>query len=155
MNNKFLSTISILVFLSALIIGACKTRCKNQNSTFKLVYTRSYCGGARPTEEMLSALRTPVALSNCKINFVNEKNGRTTESLSNLKGEVNVSLEPGNYFVRIADNTSIQSDLPFKKDCKKLSEINLSSLQIPATTTDSIFIKIPCDPCDSLLKNRR
>ena len=94
MNNKFLSTISILVFLSALIIGACKTRCKNQNSTFKLVYTRSYCGGARPTEEMLSALRTPVALSNCKINFVNEKNGRDRKSTRLNSSHIPLSRMP-------------------------------------------------------------
>jgi hypothetical protein len=146
---------SVLLLIAVFFFSACKSHCKDKKTQFKIVYTRSYCGGARPTEEMLNALRTPKALANCTISFVNEKTGRFVEDASNEKGELNVFLETGNYLVRIGDNSANLAELPFKKDCKKLQEINLANLQIPVSGSDSIFLKIPCDPCDSLLKNRR
>jgi hypothetical protein len=122
-----------------------------------ICYTRSYCGGARPTNEMIEALNTPLVLSNCSLVF-REKNYPKKKSPSfttQINGLINLNLIPGTYIVSIGDNSKNKTELPFQKDCKKLSEKQLLEINFPYTENDTLVIKIPCNPCDSLLHQRR
>ncbi|MFN5183988.1 MAG: hypothetical protein ACK5D5_13290 [Bacteroidota bacterium] len=120
-----------------------------------ITYTRSYCGGARPNDEIINALNQPKVLANCKIKL--ESDGKIKKKFkgrTNEKGELEIKIKKGKYILYIASNEKNKSELPFDKSCKKLRKKALSNFEISDKET-SIEIRIPCNPCDPSLKERR
>lgn len=82
-----------------------------------VTYTQSYCGGARPSDDMMQELNTPKPLSGKKL-FVKkgkENSANATiikEVVTDDEGKINLKLEPGFYCV-VDEN---------KKDRKKIDE---------------------------------
>ena len=120
-----------------------------------VTYTRSYCGGARPNQEIINALNEPKILANCKVKIESESNKKKYWICkTNDKGEAELKLKKGKYNFYLASNKKNKAELPFDKTCKKLKKKNLSIFEITEEET-KIEIRIPCNPCDESLKERR
>ena len=147
--KSFLTCLFVALFLFQLNAQEAKKK--------KLIikYTRSYCGGARPNEEIINALNEPKILANCKIRIEDDgKSKKSWVAKTNESGEVQLKLKKGKYNFYIAPNEKNKSDLPFDKSCKKLTKKVLSIFEITDKETN-IEIRIPCNPCDPSLKERR
>jgi hypothetical protein len=64
----------------------------------KLSYTfiQPYCGGARPSPEMLEEARKKRPYANRTLIYISES-GKTDSAKTNAKGELKVKLKPGTY----------------------------------------------------------
>lgn len=143
----------VIVLLSFFVFNLNAQEIKKKKLVVK--YTRSYCGGARPNEEIINALNQPRILANCKIRI--EQDGPLKKSWSaktDANGEVSLKLKKGKYNFYIGKNDKNNAELPFDKNCKKLNKKNLANFEIEEKET-LIEIRIPCNPCDPSLKERQ
>jgi hypothetical protein len=120
-------------------------------------YTRSYCGGAKPSEEILQQLNTPKILANCRLMLIHEHNMAFKGPVvtTNANGEALVQLtKKGTYSVYLVSNKKNKAELPFNKSCKALLKINLGTF-VNAGVDTTCSIRIPCDPCNQQIKARK
>jgi hypothetical protein len=70
----------------------------SQKYTVQVVvtYIQPYCGGARPSEEILEMARTPLPYVEKKVIAVNEK-GKAFKLKTNKEGKIVCKLKEGNY----------------------------------------------------------
>lgn len=85
------------LFLLALMIP-CFTFSQSKKVKLKLVQVMSYCGGARPTEEMKNAAEIPVAYSGKKLISVSDKQ-RIDTLFTNAQGCLIKKLPYGTYTI--------------------------------------------------------
>lgn len=114
MNSfRHTSCFSLIVLIS--ILCSCSSIKNNENKdveeqvklhdvTFRITQTSNYCGGARPTDEILKELNTPKPLSNKKI-FIREGEVNDIdqpilyELTSDAEGKIDTQLPVGSYNV--------------------------------------------------------
>jgi hypothetical protein len=143
----------VLVFCFTLSISA-QTKTKNIR-TVKISYTRTYCGGAKPSPEIMFNLNQPKKLANCVIKLVDSTNIKAKPLIlkTNDSGEVTLNLPNGKYLLYIGSNAKNKATLPFNKKCKKLQNQLLKTIHADEEK-EVAEIRIPCDPCDDLKKLR-
>jgi hypothetical protein len=129
---------------------------KKQKTKITVTYTRAYCGGAKPSPEILNELNTARPLSNCVVKLVpvGIKKPKSVTAKTNANGEINVCLKHKTYSIYIASNSKNKAELPFNKKCSKLRTMPLGEFEITDKNA-STEIKIPCDPCDPSVKKRQ
>jgi hypothetical protein len=101
------SSIIILLFSSFLVCSqeaVQKQDAKKINVEIRITRTSAYCGGARPSQEVMTELQTPKPYSGKKLYLKKgEKNTFTTkifmEITSDSAGKVNCQLQPGKYLI--------------------------------------------------------
>ena len=86
---KSIQIVAILIFLSS---------CNNQKLAIHINKWKPYCGGAKPTEDMLKGLKTPFSGEKFKLYFIGEISSEkiiTLDEYGNWKGKIpkNVSCE--------------------------------------------------------------
>lgn len=102
----------IPVFIAIALCSACNTPQPVQavplkevvfkNTTIQAWKTTQYCGGARPTDEMLASMQTPKRLSD-QLCFIRKgdknavSNSPVASATTNSDGQINIALEPGTY----------------------------------------------------------
>jgi hypothetical protein len=119
-----------------------------------VTFTRAYCGGAKPTQEILDELNQERPLANCKLVFFSTTTKKKYTVRTNENGQaVLKKFIPGTYKVFIASNRKNKATLPFNKACTKLSKISLTEATVK-TDGDKVNLRIPCDPCDADMKKR-
>jgi hypothetical protein len=111
MMNKLLRIVA-LCFATAmflLLVGCASKRQLNRtpedtlNVEITVTQTASYCGGARPSEEILQELNSPIPSANTKV-FIgrgveNAGHGVILETVTDVDGKVRVELPSGDYYL--------------------------------------------------------
>lgn len=151
MKKIYFPALCIFLFLASVNAQAPKEK----KTTVTMNYISAYCGGARPTEEILQELQTPRPLANCWIMFVHENNMAMKGPLAktNEKGEALLNLKPGKYKIFLASNKMNEAKLPFNKKCKAIYKMAVGEFEYTGSD-GSASVKIPCDPCDPNAKKR-
>jgi hypothetical protein len=92
--------------------------------TIPVTYTRPYCGGARPTEEMEKEAATPKPLTGTTLIWLSE-NGKADSVKTDAEGKLKLKLKTGTYKVYEAWRYRLYTpnNLPmesFNKECLRL-----------------------------------
>jgi len=108
-------------------------------------YTNSYCGGARPTNEILEKYKTPHKLADFKIKLVGKK---TFKVKTDTTGYFTCKLNPGNYFIFLTEEKNKTIPANYNPDCHKMLLASYGELHIEKGKLNyEVILSFPCDPC--------
>ena len=131
--------IFLSLFLRSVFFG-------QQNVHIQVMYTNQYCGGARPTQEIMDHYNNPQNLSNSLLQLKGKKNMTVkTDSL----GCINLRLREGNYLVFMTDVVNKQLFLNYDPKCLKMLHTEFSKIQIEKGKKNyTINLYFPCNFCE-------
>jgi hypothetical protein len=114
-----------------------------------LTYTNRYCGGARPSEEMLADYATPQNLAKTIIYLKRRKGGKVIYKIAGDKdGKFKKCIKPGTYFLYMSKYYDKTLRLNFNPDCPKAwhsyGEIEILD---HAKKLYLVNMNFECDPC--------
>ncbi|HEY0030592.1 MAG TPA: hypothetical protein VGC65_07530 [Bacteroidia bacterium] len=122
----------------------------------KASYTVSYCGGARPTEEVIAEAERLRVLKNTSIKFVSSGNKSVviiakTDSEGNFKAD----LLPGKWDYYLSKD--VDPSLGLDPKCEKWFSKNYGDVSVTEGKSKGyeIVISLSCDPCDPSIKLRQ
>jgi hypothetical protein len=114
-----------------------------------IYYTRNYCGGARPSDEMLAELATPRLLTKSTLRLKNHFSGKEYTCKTNSDGKASLTLEAGKYDVYLTKDINSALNTGFYPDCKKWQEKSLFTIKVtPDRKSFSATINFECNPCN-------
>jgi hypothetical protein len=117
-----------------------------QKVKVRVTYTNSYCGGARPTNEILKRYNTPQALSEYKIKL---KNKKTVIVKTDSSGYFMHKLNVGKYLVFLTEEKSKTLFLNYNADCIKMIKVSYGELIVEkGKSVYEINLHFPCNPCE-------
>ncbi len=130
---------SILVFTALTFIIACGPKAASQTGlefkvSGRITQTHSYCGGARPPEDLLKKLNTPAPYSGKKL-FVRSGTSNSTEKsiirefTADSSGYFSIQLPAGTYCVVVEDQVKALDIQSFKNKTTKNLKLDESCLQ--------------------------
>lgn len=130
----------ILTFISL------STLCQNKVKVH-LTFTNNYCGGARPTPQILEKYNTPHDLSNTKIKLTGKKCYIvTTDSVGNIFRKI----KPGHYKISIAGITNPKLLMNYNPACSQMKSLAFVEINIVKTENNyEVNLHFPCDPCSA------
>lgn len=146
----------ILLLCSLFLITSCKSQIP---VSFNVTYTQPYCGGAKPTPEIIEESNQSKPYANFKLFFVN-KRGRLDSAITDDKGILKISLKNGTY--KLMEGWKLKKGTPngqplsdYSLEClktewgKSLQTISVVKGKVVATKTNPQPLKIHLDlPCD-------
>ena len=137
MRMKFFTALAF-IFLQLFMFG-------QQPVKVFVSYTNSYCGGARPTNEIIDKYNTPAKLTNFKIKLVGKKNMvLITDSL----GCFTHKLKPGKYAVFLTEENNKNIFTNYDPFCVKMLKTSYGDLLIEkGKNTYQINLHFPCNLC--------
>lgn len=141
-----------LIFSSVLLLASCKAQTP---LNFTVTYTQPYCGGAKPTPEIIEESSQPKPYANFKLFFVSKK-GKIDSAETDDKGILKITLKNGTYKVmegwRLKKGTPNGQPLSdYKLEClktqwgKELQLISLVKGKVVTTKTTPQPLKIHLD----------
>lgn len=154
MINKFLRNVA-LCFATAmlLLVVGCKSnkqlnppREDTLNVEITVTQTASYCGGARPSEEILQELNSPTPSANTKV-FIgrgaeNTGHGFILETATDVDGKVRVELPSGDYYL-VFETKTIENKTKllgaFREETAYYSAMDVDCLEIWFKQPDFFF----------------
>lgn len=108
-------------------------------------YTNCYCGGARPTEEILAKYNTPRKLAKFKIKLVGQKTELVT---TDTAGYFIKKLKPGKYSIFLTEEKNKNISINYEPSCSKMLTMNYGELNIQKKTSNYVVnLYFPCNPC--------
>lgn len=108
-------------------------------------YTNSYCGGARPTEQILTKYNTPAKLANFKIKLAGKKSYLLT---TDSAGFFTHKIKPGKYSVYLTEEKNQNLFINYDPSCPKMLKTAFAELIIEkAKKQYSVNLYFPCNPC--------
>jgi hypothetical protein len=117
-------------------------------------YTESYCGGARPPEELLQQLATPKPFASDTLRVKNVETGTEYLVVTDEHGHYEMELPAGNYVVHPKFRTTAAGYSPnYEANCKQWRELQLHTLnEVKAGEEKAIdfTVHFPCDPCETM-----
>lgn len=131
---------------------------QKHNISLTVSYIQPYCGGARPSREMLEMAHTPKPFVEKTVVVVNEK-GKALKLKTDTAGKINTKLKAGNYKLyevwRFKKNTPDGQSLNnYDSNClkiewkKEFAVLSVDSKKIDYKETNGIIINcnwlIPC-----------
>lgn len=118
-------------------------------------FTASYCGGARPTEEIIADKNTARPLRNSTLLLKNHFNGKTYSCTTNDDGVGQVSITEGKYDVYLTTDINPGLGTGFDGKCALWRNKVMYTVKL---TDDgklrSVPIHFECNPCDENMKRR-
>jgi hypothetical protein len=137
MCMKFFATLAF-TFLQLIIFG-------QQPVKVFVSYTNSYCGGARPTDEILNKYNTPKKFTNFKIKLVGKK---TSVVVTDTAGCFTHKLKPGKYIVFLTDENNKNLFTNYDPFCVKMLQAPYADLLIQKGKINyQLNLHFPCNPC--------
>ncbi len=114
-----------------------------------LTYTNRYCGGARPSEEMLAQYATPRNFTSTTIYLKRNKGGKVIYKIvADKEGNFKKCIKPGKYFLYMSKYYDKKLSLNFNPKCKaawtSYGEVEILN---HAKKLYLININFDCDPC--------
>ncbi len=159
-----------LLYLSIILIFvSCGNQKKipkknNDNQKIKITvsgvaqYNTTYCGGAKPTPQIISQHEKLREIKNSTIRFKKENDTQFIEVITDAKGNFKIDLEPGTWEYYIAEDFKKNQDeaimnLPDK--CDKFYNISYGEFTTKTNITINLMFHLKCNPCDSNINNRQ
>jgi hypothetical protein len=118
-----------------------------------LYFTSSYCGGARPTQEILKQHATPKILPNTTLHLheVSDTSKTNYTIVTDKDGKFSSCMPPGTYNVYMTDKYDAKALPDFDPECKAWLEQSLTQIEIrdniPANTNIDLKLFFHCNPC--------
>jgi hypothetical protein len=120
--------------------------------------TQSYCGGARPPQELLTELATPKPYGNHLLVFVHTGSQKEYSFITDEHGHYEVELPLGKYELRPGKRSNTEEEnYTFDPNCQVWMKHVFATLEVSPPFGDNIkdfTIHIPCDPCDPNIRLR-
>lgn len=124
-------------------------------TSFRVLYTSSYCGGARPSEEMLAEYATPKLLTVSWIKFRNHFSGKEYILQTNAEGIAETEMEEGKYDVFLTKDINPKLSTGFDPKCKLWTDQLLLTIKVTSSgKMQDVTIHFICNPCDENMKRR-
>lgn len=122
---------------------------------FNIQYTSSYCGGARPTDEIVEEKQRLKTLSSSSIKFKNHFTGTEYVLKTNAQGIAEGQMEEGKYDVFLTNDINADLGTGFDPKCKLWQDQLLLTVKVKSSgTTQDVNIHFICNPCDENMKRR-
>ncbi len=123
-----------------------------------ILNTQSYCGGARPPQELLNELATPKPYGNRSLVFVHTTSHKEYTFTTDEHGHYEVELPLGKYELRPGKRFNTEEEnFTYDPNCSVWLTTVLATLEVLPPFSDNIkdfTIHIPCDPCDPNIRLR-
>jgi hypothetical protein len=114
-----------------------------------LYFTRSYCGGARPSEEILAELQKARLLTKSTLRLKNHFSKKEYTCKTNAEGKAYLTLEAGKYDVYFTKDINRELTTGFFPDCKIWQEKPQFTIKVtPERKAFSATINFECNPCN-------
>ena len=116
----------------------------------KLKFNQRYCGGARPSEEMLAQFDSLRLLPNTTVFLSRKIGGKFIYKLvSDGKGNFKKKMRAGKYFVYMSRNYDKYLLSEFNPDCEKMMKSTFGEVEIieGGKKLYNINLHFGCDPC--------
>ena len=122
---------------------------------FRVYFTTSYCGGAKPTDEIISHHQTQRLLTSSNLKLKEHFSGRAYTLSTNASGEGEAELEPGKYDVYLTQNINASLNTGFDAKCSLWINKSLFTVKVSDDgTTQDVTVHFECNPCDENSKKR-
>lgn len=136
----------IFVFVSLFILMSCnssKTASTNESTTFKVMFTSDYCGGAYPSDEILEALKKPKPLKGEEIYIKSTSEDAKFISIkTNEDGEFSADLAEGDFLIFLKEKIEA-------KNCEEWStKANGNFTFTKGSENQTINVHRTCNPCN-------
>ncbi|MES2556909.1 MAG: hypothetical protein V4604_12205 [Bacteroidota bacterium] len=123
-----------------------------------ILNTQSYCGGARPPQELLTELATPKPYGNRSLVFVHTVSHKEYGFVTDEHGHYEVELPLGKYELRPGKRyNNEEENYTYDPNCSVWLKHVFSTLEVLPPFSDNIkdfTVHIPCDPCDPNIRLR-
>ena len=116
-----------------------------------VTFKNHYCGGARPSDEMLDGYEKQYPLKSSTILLKSKKQkDKTIEITTDKKGNFNLQLEPGTYDYYMTESYNKEMNCSFKSDCKKWLKQCFGQIKIKEEKYSGykILFDFECNPCE-------
>lgn len=124
-------------------------------SSFKIQFTRSYCGGARPTEQILDNYRTPIPLGASTLKFRNHFTGKEYFLHTGADGVASADMEEGKYDVFFTKDIDESLPTGFDPECNLWQNELLFTVKVTSSgKMQDVTVHFVCNPCDETIKRR-
>ena len=122
---------------------------------FRILFTSTYCGGARPSDEMLAEKATPKLLYNSTLKFKNHFSGKEYFLKTSPDGEASADMEEGKYDVYLTKDINSALSTGFDPKCSLwMNELLVTVKVAKGVSMQDVTIHFDCNPCDSKMKQR-
>jgi hypothetical protein len=119
-----------------------------------IFYTRAYCNGAAPTEDILMELASKKKLSLSEIKLVNKSNGKEYLAVTDKRGEIMINIPNGDYDLFLTEKINFEIPTGFNTKCAiSLNKVRKSFI-LNGPKIEKEVIHFECDPCHSMNKRR-
>lgn len=123
------------------------------SATFRFFYTRAYCGGARPSDEIINSLNTPKLLTNSTLMLVNHFTGTQYKCVLGSDGKSAVQMTEGKYDIFLT--SEVNTETGFDPKCSLWTKQLLQTIKVTDNgKMQDITIHFVCNPCDEKMKMR-
>lgn len=147
--------INVLIVLLGFLTFNCYVNKKAnlQKTVFiqgQITYTRTYCGGARPSDEILQNYATPKPYKNSKFRIYDENTKIEHFFSTDQNGNYSLNIEPGCYKIYPTKTKEQQNIGGYFCDCDLWLNTMLSEITVknkPDTASINVEIHLQCDPC--------
>lgn len=124
-------------------------------ATFHTYFTSTYCGGARPSQEILADKATPKALSFSWIKFKNHFTGKEYVLQTNSEGIASGEMEEGKYDVFFTKDINPALGTGFDPKCKLWTDQLLLTVKVgTGGKSQDVTLHFLCNPCDENMKRQ-
>jgi hypothetical protein len=125
------------------------------HASFRVLFTSTYCGGARPSEEILAEKATPKVLSLSWVKFKNHFTGKEYVLQTNAEGIAETEMEEGKYDVFFTKDINPKLSTGFDPKCSLWQNQLLLTVKVTSSgKTQDVNVHFVCNPCDETMKRR-
>ena len=125
------------------------------HAEFRVLFTSTYCGGARPTEEILAEKATPKLLYTSTLKFRNHFTGKEYFIKTNADGIGSAEMEEGKFDVFLTKDINSGLATGFDSKCSQWLDQSLLTVKVLAGgKMQDVNIHFVCNPCDEKMKQR-
>lgn len=132
-----------------------KSATPKYRTTLTVYYTTSYCGGARPSQEIVAGHETPRLFASSSLRLKNHHTGKEYYIKTSAGGTANYEFEEGKYDVFLTEDIRPSLNTGFDPKCAAWKQQLLRTVKIgPDTKVQDVNIHFVCNPCDEQMKMR-
>lgn len=154
-----------LLWVVAAVLVGCSPKLTGGNGTGSdkkmavyygtIQYTESYCGGARPPEELLKQYATPKPFASGTLRFKHTETGTEYTVITDEHGHYEAELPAGNYVIHPALRQTDQGGYSpdYDPNCARWRELELHRFDNVKESEEKLVdftVHFPCDPCETI-----
>jgi len=124
---------------------------KQENVSGSVTFSNHYCGGAKPSDEMMEGYRTQYPLKNSTI-LLKSKNqkDKAIKIKTDKEGNFNMPLDAGTYDYYMTESYNQDMNCSFNSSCKKWLNKCFGQIKIKEGKNSgyTIIFDFECNPCE-------